>query len=639
MKRVALLASSAGAALLAGVGSASADPISLTAILATAITSVSGGAVAGGAATIAATIAAGAITVGAGYLLTSLFGPTPPKPENGTVAEQETVPYRPYAYGTCAPPGIILHKEAVGTQFGVVSCIAAHEIDDWIGLYFNDDQLTILQNNAGNVTGYSSTASDGRYKPGYVALDSRKGAPNQSWMGTMGPAFAQSWPSTSTGQGLALLMLVATNPPRSKANEFTTIFPYIDPKPRPIIHGAKVYDPRVAAQNPSDPTTWAWSDNAVLLLLHWRCFSEFGSKLPYGSAIAPNLAAWIEAANRCDDQVALKSGGNERRYRAGGWSTTEQDRRSTTAALLAACDGWMVDRGDGTVDIKVGVYYPPTVTLTDADIIGYQVQRDRATKDAINRVTARYTSPDNGFVSVETNPMDNTTDQALRFGPIRAAQMDLLWVQSTGQASRLQKREFIRQGRKTRGTLVLGLSGLNAAFERFVMVQSNTIPRLSGVVIEPSRPVIDILNQRVTISFVDSGPDIDTYDPQVDESPYPYVVTRPASAGLPVPANVQAVFLGAGALTVSWDAPIVGGTVNYTFSYIVQVRTAAVGSTAAGTWVQQEFVTPTGSGRISVTTSGGPTGPAGTELDVQVITESSSGQLGPPSNTVQVATS
>ena len=642
MIRSAALASTA---LVALTTPALADPFSLTALLTTAFTAAGlTGTVAGvSVATLAATFVGGVITIGAGMLITSLLTSTP-KPENGTIAVQQPLPYRIYGYGQARIPGAIMFKETSGGALGVVQALNGHLINAFVGLYLNDDQGSVPISNGsmvGNVSRMVNTNQsndDPRYKDDVITIDTRLGTDNPSNY-SLTTTFPDTWPASSVGKGIASLSMLCA---AVKAADFSSIYPYGEPKPSAIVQQALVYDPRVAGQDPANPSTWAYSDNPVLCLLHFRCFSDYGSKLPYATAILPNVAAWIQAANDCDDLMPLKAGGSEKRYRVGGYTTTQQDRRSTAAAILAACDGWMCDRGDGSIDVKVGKYDAPTITLTDDDIVGFSIQRGTATKDKINRVTARYTSPANGYISVETNPMDDLADQALRFGPPRAVQLDLTWCQYTGQASRLQKREFIRQSRTTRGTLTLKLSGLNACFERWVLVNSNTIPRLMGVVIEPSKPLTDIANGRVTINFISSGPDIDIYDPNTDESPAPYVPQRPVSVGIPVPENVAVVpeeTSSAGSTTVflvvSWDTPLYNGN-NYTgLSYIVQYRTAAVGSTPAGGWVQGTPATTVSGTRTYATTGAVP---VGAELDVQVISGGGTGQLSDGSTIVQANT-
>jgi hypothetical protein len=371
-----------------------------------------------------------------------------------------------------------------------------------------------------------------------------------------------------------------------------------------------------------NPQSWPFSQNAALGILHFQCFNEFGPLLPYASAIAPVLAAWIAAADTCDEQVALKEGGTEPRYWLGGRSTTDQDPRSTLQTMLAACDGWFAQRGDGAIVLIVGYYAdaPAQAVITDDDIVGFDVQTDLPDESKVNSITATWTSPSNGFTTVETDPLDDLADQELR-GRKRQARLDLGWVQSNGQASRLLKREFIRQQAPLRGTLMLKLSAFNAFYERWIVVSSKTIPRLDGMVIENRKCVISI-SQPTTMDFIQVGPEVDAYDPATDESEPPTVPTRPTTVGLPIPANVVAVAeeVSSGGLTtiylnISWDQPVdtITGAPRTDLSYVVQYQ---LSSGAAG-WIQQTYqnsAVSIAASRCSVNT---PPVPANTAIAVE----------------------
>ena len=316
----------------------------------------------------------------------------------------------------------------------------------------------------------------------------------------------------------------------------------------------------------------------------------------------------------------------------GGWSTTEQDKRTVLQAMLVTCDGHFVERGDGAIILRVGKFVAPTVVITDDDIIGYFVQRGLSSEDKINRATAKYTSPDGGYVSVETDAVFDKGDLAFRPGAPRSAQIDMTWVQSTGQASRLLKREMLRQQELTIGRLTLKLTGVNAMYERWVRVQSNTIPRLSNKIIEVRKATVSLIGNppNVEIEFIGSGAYIDTYDPIYDESSPPTIIGRLSTISLPMPTGVAAVTMQVNdpsgqstvVLRVSWDLPLLNG-VAWGLDYVVQYRVQDTGGGSPGDWTQETFTSPTAIGSLlSVTTK--PVA-AGTIYDVQVFSLGSGG--------------
>ena len=556
------------------------------------------------------------VTTAVGIGLAILFAPRPklPPPEDGVMAVTQNLPYRIYAYGRARVSGAIMLKEAAASNLCYVAALAGHYVDGIETLYLNDDQVTI-STSGGNLIGTVGAGADGRYGGSTVYVETRQGLATETAYSFITSLLPSYWDATHRGDSQASLGMTCGG---VSAQNFVTTYPYGAPSPSVILRGYRVFDPRDSTQSATNSATWKWSQNAALCILHFLCFSEFGFKASYTEAIVPYLAQWIQSANDCDELVALKSGGTEPRYRLGGWITTEQSRVTALLAMLQCCDGFLSRRAAGYW-LQIGKYYAPTVTLTDDDIVGFIIQTDVSSEDKVNEGTAYWSDPDNGYVTVDTDPVINEADQAARGGAPRKAQLQLTWVQSVGQASRLLNREMFRQSVPVRGTLTLAWSGLNAAYERWVGINSNSIPRLSGVVIENRKAVISARTRTVTIDFILSGPDLDAYNPATQESSVPPIPQRPYTIGLPIPANVSVVPELTGpstvVLAVSWDEPFYNGT-PWALNYILQWRLTDAGGGTPGAWTQQTFTTPTiAASRVSVQSS---VVPSGTSIDVEV---------------------
>ena len=202
---------------------------------------------------------------------------------------------------------------------------------------------------------------------------------------------------------------------------------------------------------------------------------------------------------------------------------------------------------------------------------------------------------------------------------------------------------MFRQSVAVRGSIIFGWSGINAAYERWIEINSNSIPRLSGVVIENRKPVINAKMRTVTIDFILSGPELDTYNPTTDESAPPSIPQRPATVSLPQPSNVAVVAelitdpTGASTviLAVSWDEPFFN-SVPWSVNYVVQWRLTDAGGGSPGPWTQQSFTTPIIAAlRVSVQTN---IVQSGTSLDVQVASVGTGATLSTFSATVTVST-
>lgn len=601
-------------------GPARADPL-ITPLL----IGLAGISVTGTVATVAATLLSAVVTTAIGIGLQLLFTPRaakPPPPENGAIAVRSTTPYSAYAFGTVRMAGTVICEEEIGGYLIYVAAIARQNFVRHFGLYLNDDLVAITPT-MDILDSPVPAGADGRYGNNAIIIATRTGKnPEASYVQITALA-PTIWDANHKGNGVSSLSMICKP---VKQRDFAKVYPNIPPIPSIIGDSLALFDPRDVTQNILTISTYQFSKNPVLALLYWEVLHPFGTRRSYFTAILPVLAYWIQAANDCDDLVALRSGGTEKRYEMGGWLTTEQPGLTTRQTILACCDGHFVERGDGTCVIRVGKYTAPTVTLTDDNIIGLKSDRGLASDQRINQITARWSSPDNGYALVEGTPLIDAADQTVRPGGAKNAQVDLPWVQSTGQASRLLKRQMIRQQERRRGTLQLNLSGINACYERWVLVQSNSLPWLNGRVIEIVRPTISIAELFCSVNFIGSGPQIDTYNAATDESAAPAVPQRPATVGLPVPANVVVVAeqtndaSGAASifLDVSWDLPLFNGS-PWLLNYLVQWRTTDTGA-GAGNWTQQSFSSPTiAASRVSVATGSAITG---VTLDVQVFSSS-----------------
>ena len=620
---------------LGGVDAARADPVFtplFTALFASA--GLAGATVAGVS---IVSIASAVATIGLGFALMSLMSPPKPKAEQGTISVQQPLPYRIFGYGTARLAGAVAFKESTGSVLGYIAVLNGHKVSGFRALYLNDDPVLVPGSAYPYIAGPVQALSDGRYGGSNVGIETHLGFAPETASNLILAHFGGIWPASARGDGCAQLAMTCFAGP---AKTITKIYPYGAPQPSAVIDQYALYDPRDPAQSVGNPDTWSFSKNPALAILHFQCFSEYGPRRKYEAAILPALDKWITAANDCDALVASKQG-TEPRYQLGGWMTTEQDRKTVLSTMLSTCDGWFCERGDGTVILSVGVFRAPTVTLTDDDILGFYLQRGAASDERVNQATAKYTSPLCDYTTVETTPRIDAADQISRPGAPRVAQLDLGWVQSTGQASRLLRREMTRQAEEVRGKLTCRLSAINAAYERWVEVASNSIPRMAGLVIEVRKAVLSIQTLSVEIDFVATGAQIDIYDPTTDESPPPLPPQRLASTPPPTPANVsvatsqtQSGSSSTVALAVSWDEPLYCGA-PWPLDYIVEWRVSSDGGGDAQ-WTQQRYSSPSSQGgRITVMTA--PMA-IGAYIDVRVTAISSGGVSSAPSPVVTLST-
>jgi hypothetical protein len=162
------------------------------------------------------------------------------------------------------------------------------------------------------------------------------------------------------------------------------IFPSGIPNPTVDVHGALVYDPR--------NSTTAYSENAALCVADYLTNTDYGMSVPWAEI---DTDALIAAANICDEDVALKAGGTEKRYTCNGMFAVDANPQDILGALAGSMAGYVV-RSEGMWHIVAGAYNSPSITLTDDDIRApISVQTLRSKRDLCNGVKGTYYYPTN----------------------------------------------------------------------------------------------------------------------------------------------------------------------------------------------------------------------------------------------------
>lgn len=569
-------------------------------------------------ASIATAIATTALTIG----LQALLAPKPPKPEDGKVPKVQSVPYRWWAIGTNRLAGAYMLWESKGSRLFAVQAIAGHRIHRITRYWLHDDEVEI--NGSGTTLGGERYANN-------VWIGSRLGLPVETpysqivtYLGGEG-----IWTNSHRGDGQASIAMIATN---AAAKWQNIRFPYGAPSLSVEADCALLFDYRISS-DPSNPAAWVFSKNAALAMCWHQCFNEFGHRRDFSRAILPLLDMWIEEANICDEDVPRAGGGTEKRYECSGFDTTENDPKAATNAILAACDGWICERGDGALLFTVGKFRESRVaTLTDADLVGHQVQYDVLFEDEINRLIPKFTDPAIDYGTSDTDFFEDTAAQ-LAAGRVLAQEADYRWVQKWRQARRLGLRDWRRLREKISGSLDVRLSGINAVYSRWVRLTTPlTLPRLNGKLVENRKSTLALLNGGFNMEFMKHPDNIDAWDPAVDEKQQPPVPPRPNADDIVTPVINLVQSRGSGG-SVFIRVVIIDPN-DASLTPVVRYRVANNGSGNPGAWVDQTFqdASPSG-GFIELNTQ---TVPVNQQIDVQVAFLASNNKYGDWSTLEQV---
>jgi hypothetical protein len=470
-------------------------------------------------------------TVGS-TLLSQLLMPGPDVPD-GKIPFKQPIPPRGYGGGRSRVYGSVMLHEAAGGNGGkllIVQALVSHPCSAFVQYFLHEDEVEFYD-------GAKVEKVDGG--KGYhdkVFLYTRLGAvPETAIAEITGAQITDSpWTSDHRGDGITYLALRCDD---ADEDSQPKKFPFGKPVASAVLDLALMFDPRQPGHDVEDDATWEWSDNPVINILWLQCHCEWGYQRDYATAILPYVETWKAAADACDVAEALDGGGAEKRYRCGWNETTKTDPRAVLAQLLASCDGWIVDRGDGGIDIRVGTFEEPEIVVTDDDIVGFDIAYGIPDEEVVNRLAVTFTNPDDKYTETEVDPFEDAADQTAR-GTVREHRFPLNYVQSPTQARRLGKREFARLTEPLRGTLDLRLDVLDACYARWIRVQSATIPQLADRVIENRKGHLSLLAGSVRLAFLGSGSSIDDWTPATDEGTLPATPVGPPEQGFPILQNL-----------------------------------------------------------------------------------------------------
>ncbi|WP_287302120.1 hypothetical protein [Mesorhizobium sp.] len=529
-------------------------------------------------AAIASAIATTALTVGLSYLMT----PKPPKPEDGRQPLTQPIPYRFWGVGTARLAGAMMLWETAGDKMWSVQAFVGHRISSYVDYYLNDDKIVLNENGVASCPDNNSRY-DGRVRI-YTRLGLVPETPYAALVDALGAAGV--WTENHRGDGQASAAMSCDAP---AAEDFPTVFPYGKPALSVVAELALCWDFRDPDQDPEDDSTWAFTENPAVQLAWHECFNPFGTKRDWRKALLPVLDMWQEEGDVCDELVPRAAGGFEKRYTCGGFYSAEQDPKGGTNAILAACDGWMCERGDGALLFVAGKFREKYVaTLTDADIVGHTIQHDVLPEEECNRLVPKFTYPATDYTSTDTDFLEDVPAQ-LQAGRVLPQDANYLWVNQWRQARRLAKREFARLRQKKRGSLDVGFTGINAVYAPWVRLQTPiSIPSMNGKLINNRRSVLSVQRGGFQMTFVVMPPDIEAWLPAIDEGAAPPVPMKPARRNIPVPV-IDTVYAIASSGS-AYVRVVVIDPDRDDLTPALRYRIVDIGGGNSGAWIDQKFL-------------------------------------------------
>lgn len=403
-------------------------------------------------------VGAAMVTVGLTLASSSLM-PTPKIPKSQlsrlNVSLDPNTP-RKAVMGTTAMPLDLRYHEASGADQAFIDyiiCVAAHKVASIDEIWFEEKLAW------SSATGVSATYT------GYLTVATRT-------EGTAGNAITinagTAWDASCRLTGCAYVYLRIKRTGNSKKTES----PLVQGLPSRITiigEGAPLYDPRLDSTVPSgsgshradNQATWGTYagaddyDNPALQLLWFLLGWKINDKLSIGAGVPPeriDLESFITAANICDENITLATGGTQKRYRTSGTASDEDDRMEAINTFLACMNGTLRDNGGKlTLSLLKNDLADPVLELTDGDFLGEFAwdQTGGGLAQGHNVIRGRYVDPSNNslYQLAEYPEVSLPSPDGIE----RVMTFDLPFVEDGRRAQRLAKQ--VLQRHQFRGQL------------------------------------------------------------------------------------------------------------------------------------------------------------------------------------------
>lgn len=379
-----------------------------------------------------------------------MMGPKIPKSqlERLNVSLDPTTP-RKAVLGTTALNLDLRYHEASGTNqeyIDYIIAVAAHRIK-------SIDEIWFEEKLAWSATGGVTPTYNGYLTIVFTILE---GGPSNYFTVNSG----SKWGPAQRLSGCAQVQLRIK---RSGYNEETQS-PLASGLPNRITiigNGAVLYDPRRDSTVPggsgthrvNDQSTWGYyadpddTDNPALQLLWYLLGWRINGQISVGCGVPPariDLPSFITAANICDENVILATGGTQKRYRTSGTISDSDDRMEIINTFLSCMNASLRDsNGKLSLTIIKNDLADYVLTFDDSDILGeFEWNQTRGLSESYNKVRGRYVDPSyNSLYQLVDYPEVGFPSPD---GIDRVMTLDLPYVEDGRRAQRIAKQVLQR---------------------------------------------------------------------------------------------------------------------------------------------------------------------------------------------------
>lgn len=422
----------------------------VVAALSTGVTAIAGGALLGG-------------TLLSHFLISTAMGAAlnalTPKPQTGSATRGYSITGESGAaldhqiiYGETKVGGVRVYDTTTGGSTNKflhrVLVFAGHEIDSYVKIYVNNDEVTL--NGSNDVVAPSQYVKNGH---SYIHIKKYYGTASQAADSELDAATGE-WSSTHKLSGLAYLYV--------RFEYDADIFPNGVPSISAVIRGKKVYDPSTA--------TTAWSDNPALCLRDYLT-QDYGLGVP-ASRISDDHV--IAAAAICNQSVTTNLG-TTTRYTCNGAFVTAFTPSQIISDIITSMGGlfWY---SQGKWRMKASAWTAPTITLTENDLrSSVSVSTRHSRRDTFNTVKGKFKGSESDWQEADYPQVISQPAIDADNGLVNTADYSLPFTSSSIVAQRIAKIFLFRNREQLSVTASFGLKAfevevgdiINLSLERF----------------------------------------------------------------------------------------------------------------------------------------------------------------------------
>jgi hypothetical protein len=413
-----------------------------------------------------------------------------------------------------------------------------------------------------NIPGFRST--EGGAAGNRLWLTYYDGRPGQTADSTLVGA-SVGWSSNHVGTGCAYIIVECLWDSDNLRTPPTLSFE---------MEGAKLYDRRLdttaggsGSHRLDDPSTWALSDNPAVALDHYLLGRMAGSVKQFGVGLDADdvpYARFAALANLCDEDVDLKAGGTQKRYRSNGFLFADRTYADTIRDLCRAMNARPADFG-GRIGVIDSEERTPVLTLTDGDVIeavAEQYSPKRSWGEMVSVVRGTFQDPAQNYQAAEYPRVTDTDWVTADGGTAKEATLDLEMETSAERAQRLAYLYAVRERRQAQLTGTYGLRAIELEQGDWFIRSGGIFGSSPGKVFEVIDRALDVASMTVTLTAFEVDPADSAWDENIAADPLPAPIgSEDLLQAMEVPSlTVTGVTLSGTAaelpaIKVEWSAP------------------------------------------------------------------------------------